>query len=113
VGQIDEGISMGAKAGFGVGITVGVILIGVAVWLIVRNKRKPVKVQDAEKRGPSPVELHDDGAQIHQLESKMVYPPLEMPATSAAPRYELGVRASTWLVELPNQSSNRNSRQRP
>jgi hypothetical protein len=110
--QKEEGISTGAKAGFGVGISVGVVLIGITAWLIMRNRRKTVQVQDAEKRAPSPVELHDDDAQIHQLHSKTMYPSAEMQG-SLAPRHELGVRASTWLAELPVQNSNRNSRQRP
>jgi hypothetical protein len=112
VAQREEGISTGAKAGFGVGISVGVVLVGIAAWLIARNRGKTMQVQDTEKRAPSPVELHDDDAQIHQIQSKMVYPSTELQG-SLAPRHELGVRASTWLVELPIQNSNRNSRQQP
>jgi hypothetical protein len=109
----DDGLTVGAKAGFGVGISVGVVLIAIVAWMILRNRRKAVvQSQDAEKRAPSPVELHDDEARIHMTEGQMVYPKCELQG-SLAPRYELGVRASTWLVELPEKTSNRNSRMRP
>jgi hypothetical protein len=110
--NVDEGLSTGAKAGFGVGIGLGVVLIAVVAFFIARSRKKTVPTQDAEKREPSPFELHDEEAHIHQLSSKSAIPKSEMPGTSE-PRYELGVRASTWLVELPIQNSNRNSRQRP
>tara|TARA_R110002003_G_scaffold189_2_gene14709 strand:+ start:6297 stop:7133 length:837 start_codon:yes stop_codon:yes gene_type:complete len=107
----EEGLSVGAKAGFGVGIGVGVVMIAVAAFLIVRGRKKGALVQDAEKkRGLAPVELHDEDAHIHQIASKTVYPSAEMEG-SLAPRHELGVRASTWLVELPIANSLRNSRQ--
>jgi hypothetical protein len=113
VTQKDEGLTGGAKAGFGVGICVGVALIGVVAWLILRNRRKTaVQSQDTEKRAPLPVELHDDEARIHMTDGQMVYPKCELQGTPA-PRYELGVRTSTWLVELPEKNSNRNSRMRP
>ncbi|KAH7075052.1 hypothetical protein FB567DRAFT_182889 [Paraphoma chrysanthemicola] len=103
----NEEMSVGAKAGFGVGIGVGVVLIGVMAFLIVRSRRRMVEEVDAEKkRGLDPAELHDDEAHIHQISSKM--PTAEMQGT---PRYELGVRASTWVVELPVANSHRNSRQ--
>jgi hypothetical protein len=108
-----ESLSTGAKAGFGVGIGVGVVGIAIAAVLIARTRRKTVEVGDvdAEKRAPSPAELHDDEANIHQIASKAVYPENEMPGCEGK-RFELGVRASTWLVELPGDKSSRNSRTR-
>jgi hypothetical protein len=110
--DVSEGLSTGEKAGFGVGIGLGVVLVAIMAFFIARTRRKPVVAPDAEKRMPSPVELNDDGTQIYQLSSKTVEAKSELPGC-LSPRYELGVRASTWLVELPIQSSNRNSRQRP
>lgn len=111
------GLSTGAKAGFGVGIGVGTILIAVAAILIARNKRRTTptsKIGDAEKRISSPFELHDDEAQIHHIASTAVEPMMELEGCEAGEgrRHELGVRASTWLVELPVDKSSRNSRQR-
>ncbi|KAF2029936.1 hypothetical protein EK21DRAFT_100843 [Setomelanomma holmii] len=108
----DEGLSVGAKAGFGVGIGVGVILTAVVALLVVRRKRKNVQaMEDAEKiRGKMLVELNDDDAHIHHIASKTVYPSTEMPG-DLAQRHELGIRASTWLVELPVANSHRTSRQ--
>jgi hypothetical protein len=107
----EGGLSTGAKAGFGVGIGVGTIMIAVAAILIARNRKKDsISVIDAEKRAPSPFELHDDGSQIHQSGGNAVYPKMEMEGCNAK-RHELGVRASTWLVELPVDKSMRNSRQ--
>jgi hypothetical protein len=107
----EGGLSTGAKAGFGMGIGVGTILIAVAAILIARSRKKDsVPAFDAEKRAPSPFELHDDGAQIHQCEGQAVYPKMEMEGCDAK-RHELGVRASTWLVELPVDKSSRQSRQ--
>ncbi|KAF1919298.1 hypothetical protein BDU57DRAFT_527344 [Ampelomyces quisqualis] len=107
--DVGEGLSTGAKAGFGVGIGVGVVLIAVIAFSIARNRKKTVPALEGEKREPSPFELHDQEAHVHQISSKAVILESEMPGI-AAPRYELGVRASTWLVELPTQNSNRNSR---
>jgi hypothetical protein len=106
----DGGLSTGAKAGFGVGIGIGTVLIAVAAILIARNRKKPVLVVDAEKTAPSPSELPNEEAQIHHISSKAVYPKVEMEACEAR-RHELGVRTSTWLVELPVDKSMRNSRQ--
>jgi hypothetical protein len=107
----DERLSTGAKAGFGVGIGIGVILVALIALLIVRSRRRASTTEDTEaKRAPSPVELHDDEAHIHQMSSTSVYPKNELPG-STAPRFELGVRASTWLVELPIAHSKRGSRQ--
>jgi hypothetical protein len=107
-----DGLSTGAKAGFGVGIGVGVVLIAVAAFLIARSRKAPVQVADAEKRAASPAELHDEEKKIYQLTSECVDPKTEL-SGCLSPRYEMGVRASTWLVELPVQNSNRNSRLRP
>jgi hypothetical protein len=106
-----EGLSTGAKAGFGVGIGAGVILIAVAAFLIARSRKAPV-VGDAEKRVSSPVELHDEEKKIYQLKSESADPKMEL-SGSLSPRYEMGARTSTWLAEMPTHNSNRNSRQRP
>ncbi|OAK99347.1 hypothetical protein IQ06DRAFT_306445 [Phaeosphaeriaceae sp. SRC1lsM3a] len=110
VGEVDGGLSTGAKAGFGVGIGVGVVLIAVMAFFIARSRRKPTEA-DIEEKKLGPAELHDEEARIHQIESRMVHPKSEMPGVMS-PKFELGVRASTWLVELPVQNSNRNSQQR-
>jgi hypothetical protein len=107
-----EGLSTGAKAGFGVGIGAGVVLIAVAAFLIARSRSQPVPVSDAEKRAPSPAELHDEERKIYQLSSQSADPKTEL-SGCLSPKYEMGVRASTWLAELPIHNSNRNSRQRP
>jgi hypothetical protein len=110
--DVSEGLSTGEKAGFGVGIGLGVVLVAVMAFFIARSRRKPVVTPDAEKRVPSPAELNHDETQIYQLSSKTANAKSELPGC-LSPRYELGVRASTWLVELPIQNSHRNSRQRP
>ncbi|KAF2821676.1 hypothetical protein CC86DRAFT_99307 [Ophiobolus disseminans] len=108
--EIDEGLSTGAKAGFGVGIGVGVVLVAIVAFLIVRSRRRrAAPAQDTEKRDPSPVELYDDRAHIHQLSSNTIHQKNELHGDSAK-RFELGVRASTWLVELPTAHSKRGSR---
>jgi len=105
-----EELSVGAKAGFGVGIGAGVILIALAAFLLVRSRKRPIlpAEMDTEKsHGLSPVELH--AAHAHQeADGKALN---EMPGGTSQ-RFELGVRASTWLVELPIANSMRNSRQR-
>jgi hypothetical protein len=115
----EEEMSIGAKAGFGVGIGLGVILIAVAAFLLVRSRRRPIPIEDAEmKRAMSPAELHSTmapaelhDAHIKEIAGDAVYPRNEMPG-SLAPRFELGVRASTWMAELPSARSMRSSRAR-
>lgn len=112
VREVNEGLSTGAKAGFGVGIGVGVVLVAVMAFFIARTRRKPpVKDVDIEEKKLGLAELQDEDSRIHQIESRMVHPKSEMPGIMS-PKFELGVRASTWLVELPVQNSNRNSQQR-
>ncbi|KAH8726431.1 hypothetical protein GQ44DRAFT_162119 [Phaeosphaeriaceae sp. PMI808] len=111
VAEAPEGLSKGAKAGFGVGIGVGTIMVAVVAFLIVNYRRKSIQTVDMEaKRGAFPAELHNSDTHIHQLSSTVAYPKTEL-SGQLSPRYELGVRASTWLVELPIQNSNRNSKQ--
>lgn len=104
-----DGVPMGAKAGFGIGIGVGVVLIAVVAFFVVRSRRRAIPVEDAEKkRAISPVELNDEAARVYQLSAKESFPKSELPGRSS-PRYEMGVRASTYLVELPSQNSRRQS----
>jgi hypothetical protein len=115
----EEEMSIGAKAGFGVGIGLGVILIAVAAFLLVRSRRRPIPTVDAEKVRPmspaelhskmAPAELHD--AHVKEISGNAVYPRNEM-LGSLAPRFELGVRASMWMAELPSARSKRSSRAR-
>ena len=96
-----DSLSPGAKAGFGVGIGVGVIMIAVLAFLFVHRRRKSVQEMDAEKSWKqSSVELHDSNAEIHQIYSKEMSPGQELPG-SVPQRHELGIRASTYMVELP------------
>jgi hypothetical protein len=105
-------LSTGAKAGFGVGIGVGVILIAIAAFLLVRLRQRRHLAENHIKPAAElhndckAVELYNDSAHVHQFFSEKDIGP------AASPRFEMGVRASTWLVELPIASSMRNSRQR-
>lgn len=103
----NEQMSRGAKAGFGVGIGVGVILIAIVAFLIVRNRKKRIPTTDAERK-LSPIELHNNDSHMHQVSSDTIYSRNELQGT---PKFELNVRASTWLVEMPLAHSKRGSTQ--
>jgi hypothetical protein len=103
-----EELSPGAKAGFGVGIGVGVILIALAAFLLVRRRKHslPLGVEyDTEKSRA--VELHHEESRVYQADGKALN---KMSGNGVAQRFELGVRASTWMAELPIANSMRSSR---
>jgi hypothetical protein len=107
--ESSDGVPMGAKVGFGFGISVGVILIAIVAFFIIRSRRRARPAEDAEKKSAiSAAELHEDAARVYQLSAKEVFPKVELPGRSS-PRYEMGARASTYLVELPSQNSRRQS----
>ncbi|OAL44891.1 hypothetical protein IQ07DRAFT_684348 [Pyrenochaeta sp. DS3sAY3a] len=58
-----KGLSSGAKAGIGVGIGVGVLVILAIVFLFVRRKQA-----QASRQRPNAAELHDEDAEIHEIE---------------------------------------------
>lgn len=65
---LSDGLSTGAKTGVGVGVSVGILSIAGLVTVCLMRRRRRQTPEETVEEGPNAAELHDQGAEIHEIE---------------------------------------------